>query len=75
MGARLNKFVNMFFFFLIKDSERTMSEDLHGSQSTLNRKGLFGKWRSRYGTKSSSRSSPKMSPIANPRKFSSSTVE
>ncbi|XP_078342090.1 uncharacterized protein LOC144627938 isoform X2 [Oculina patagonica] len=52
------------------DSDQTISEDLHGSQPTLNRKGLFGKWRSRYNTKSATRPSPKMSPIAAPRKYS-----
>ncbi|XP_022801805.1 IQ motif and SEC7 domain-containing protein 1-like isoform X1 [Stylophora pistillata] len=47
-------------------SDQTMSDDLQGSHSTLNRKGLFGKWRSRYNSKSVGRPSPNMTPVSSP---------
>lgn len=47
-------------------SDQTMSDDLQGSHSTLNRKGLFGKWRSRYISKSVGRPSPNMTPVSSP---------
>lgn len=53
-------------FLVLSGSDQTMSDDLQGSHSTLNRKGLFGKWRSRYNSKSVGRPSPNMTPVSSP---------
>lgn len=61
-------------FLVLSGSDQTMSDDLHGSNSTLNRKGLFGKWRSRYNSKSVGRPSPKMSPVSMPARNCSTPI-